>query len=45
LRLARTILALAPPSPQDPDTGLPEHRKAKLLDVFRLMDKVRVCAW
>lgn len=25
---------------QDPNTGLPEHRKAKLLDVFRVMDKV-----
>mmetsp|Transcript_3061 Transcript_3061/g.8086 ORF Transcript_3061/g.8086 Transcript_3061/m.8086 type:complete len:156 (+) Transcript_3061:59-526(+) len=24
---------------QDPATGLPEHRKAKLLDVFRLIDK------
>jgi len=25
---------------QDPVTGLPEHRKAKLLDVFRVIDKV-----
>ena len=27
---------------QDPETGLPEHRKAKLLDLFRVIDKDNV---
>ena len=26
---------------QDPKTGLPEHRKAKLVSIFTFMDKVR----
>ena len=26
---------------QDPKTGLPEHRRAKLVSIFTFMDKVR----
>jgi hypothetical protein len=25
---------------QDPETGLPQHRKEKLLQVFKVIDKV-----
>ena len=30
---------------QDPKTGLPEHRRAKLVSIFTFMDKVRGRVW
>jgi hypothetical protein len=27
---------------QDPETGLPQHRKEKLLQVFKVIDQVRL---
>lgn len=29
---------------QDPETGLPEYRRSKLVDVFKVMDKVQTRA-